>query len=141
YYMQQARKIYNYIPVYRRKASEHINTMPLWRVYKLQIYFTAKGLIDYFLVKEDLSLPTTGGALAGSGLAVIASTSQKEGKLFKDLKANIIQALHNLDKEAEIMQNVKASRANQVPWLIYTGFPMHLQGLRDTEIISSYTLP
>jgi hypothetical protein len=35
YYMQQARKIYNYMPVYRRKALEYINAMPLWRVYKL----------------------------------------------------------------------------------------------------------
>ncbi|KAJ9412651.1 hypothetical protein QL093DRAFT_2561487 [Fusarium oxysporum] len=87
------------MPVYGRKASEHINAMPLWRAYKLQIYFTAKGLIDYFL------------------------------------------ASRNLDKEAEIMQDVEASQANWVPWLVYTGFPMHLQGLRDTEIISSYALP
>ncbi|KNB20064.1 hypothetical protein FOXG_17300 [Fusarium oxysporum f. sp. lycopersici 4287] len=87
--LQKARKMYNHMPVYGRKASEHINAMPLWRAYKLQIYFTAKGLIDYFLVEEDLSLPTTGGALAGSGLAM-ASMSQEEGKLFKDLKADII---------------------------------------------------
>ncbi|KAF5573044.1 telomere-associated recq helicase [Fusarium pseudocircinatum] len=71
----------------------------------------------------------------------MASTSQEEGKLFKDLKANIIQASRDLDKEAEIVQDVKASRANRVPWLIHTGFPTHLQGLRDTEIISSYALP
>ncbi|KAH7183894.1 hypothetical protein BKA60DRAFT_419500, partial [Fusarium oxysporum] len=129
YCMRQARKIHDYMPVYRRKASEYTNTMPLWRAYKLQTYFTAKGLIDYFLVEEDLSLPLTGGALAGSGLAM-ASTSQEEGKLFKDLKADIIQALRDLDKEAEI-----------VPWLVYTGFLMHLQGLCDTEIISSYALP
>ncbi|WKT45395.1 hypothetical protein QSH57_010248 [Fusarium oxysporum f. sp. vasinfectum] len=68
--------------------------MPLWRAFE-----------------EDLSLPLIGGALAGSGLAM-ASTSQEEGKLFKDLKADIIQALYNLDKEAEIMQDVEASRAN-----------------------------
>jgi hypothetical protein len=67
--------------------------------------------------------------------------SQEEGKLFKDLKANIIQASRNLDKEAEIVQDVEASRADRVPWLIYTGFPIHLQGLCDTEIMSSYTLP
>ncbi|KAI7767507.1 hypothetical protein LZL87_013752 [Fusarium oxysporum] len=115
--------------------------MPLWRACKLQTYFTAKGLIDYFLVEEDPSLLTIGGALAGSGLAIMASTSQEEGKLFKDLKADIIQASRNLDKEAEIMQDVEASRADQVPWLIYTRFPTHLQGLRDTEIMSSYTLP
>ncbi|RKK19065.1 hypothetical protein BFJ65_g571 [Fusarium oxysporum f. sp. cepae] len=70
----------------------------------------------------------------------MASTSQEEGKLFEDLKANIIQASRDLDKEAEIVQDVEASRADRVPWLVHTGFPMHLQGLRDTEIISSYAL-
>ncbi|KAM0362980.1 hypothetical protein ACHAO7_010767 [Fusarium culmorum] len=85
--------------------------MPLWRACKLQTYFTAKGLIDYLLVEEDPSLPTTGGALAGSGLAM-APTSQEEGKLFEDLKADIIQASRDLDKEAEIVQDVEASRAD-----------------------------
>jgi hypothetical protein len=33
--MQQARKIYNYMPVHRRKALKYINTMPLWRACKL----------------------------------------------------------------------------------------------------------
>ncbi|KAK2666817.1 Helicase, C-terminal [Fusarium oxysporum f. sp. vasinfectum] len=114
--------------------------MPLWRACKLQTYFTAKGLIDYFLVEEDPSLPLTGGALAGSGLAM-ASTSQEEGKLFEDLKADIIQASRDLDKEAEIVQDVEASRADRVPWLVHTGFPTHLQGLRDTEIMSSDKSP
>ncbi|PCD22149.1 hypothetical protein AU210_015948 [Fusarium oxysporum f. sp. radicis-cucumerinum] len=113
--------------------------MPLWRACKLQTYFTAKGLIDYFLVEEDPSLPTTGGALAGSGLAM-GSTSQEEGELFEDLKADIIQASRDLDKEAEIVQDVEASRADRVPWLVHTGFPTHLQGLRDTEIKSSRIL-
>ncbi|SCO90084.1 uncharacterized protein FRV6_14212 [Fusarium oxysporum] len=99
YYTRRARKIYNYMPVHGRKASEHTNAIPLWRACKLQTYFTAKGLINYFL------------------------------------------ALRDLDKEAEIMQDVEASRADRVPWLVHTGFPTHLQGLRDTEIISSYALP
>ncbi|KAH7199166.1 hypothetical protein BKA60DRAFT_583095 [Fusarium oxysporum] len=71
----------------------------------------------------------------------MASTSQEEGKLFKDLKADIIQASRDLDKEAEIVQDVEASRADRVPWLVHTGFPTHLQGLHDTEIMSSYALP
>ncbi|KAJ0134278.1 hypothetical protein HZ326_22663 [Fusarium oxysporum f. sp. albedinis] len=140
YCTRRARKIYNHMPVHRRKASEYTNAIPLWRACKLQTYFTAKGLIDYFLVEEDPSLPLTGGALAGSGLAM-ASTSQEEGKLFEDLKADIIQASRDLDKEAEIVQDVEASRADRVPWLVHTGFPTHLQGLRDTEIMSSYALP
>ncbi|RKK93567.1 hypothetical protein BFJ70_g17731, partial [Fusarium oxysporum] len=140
YCTRRARKMHDHMPVHGRKASEHTNAMPLWRACKLQTYFTAKGLIDYFLVEEDPSLPTTGGALAGSGLAM-ASTSQEEGKLFEDLKADIIQASRDLDKEAEIVQDVEASRADRVPWLVHTGFPTHLQGLRDTEIMSSYALP
>ncbi|SCO86116.1 uncharacterized protein FRV6_10243 [Fusarium oxysporum] len=114
YCTRRARKMYDHMPVHGRKASEHTNAMPLWRACKLQTYFTAKGLIDYFLVEEDPSLPLTGGALAGSGLAM-ASTSQEEGKLFEDLKADIIQASHDLDKEAEIVQDVEASRADRVP--------------------------
>ncbi|GKU10505.1 unnamed protein product, partial [Fusarium langsethiae] len=141
YCTRRARKMYDHMPVHGRKASEHTNAMPLWRACKLQTYFTAKGLIDYFLVEEDPSLPLTGGALAGSGLSIMASTSQEEGKLFEDLKADIIQASRDLDKEAEIVQDVEASRADRVPWLVHTGFPTHLQGLRDTEIMSSYALP
>ncbi|RBA14537.1 hypothetical protein FPRO05_03329 [Fusarium proliferatum] len=140
YCTRRDRKMYDHMPVHGRKASEHTDAVALWRACKLQTYFTAKGLIDYFLVEEDPSLPLTGGALEGSGLAM-ASTSQEEGKLFEDLKADIIQASHDLDKEAEIVQDVEASRADRVPWLVHTGFPTHLQGLRDTEIMSSYALP
>ncbi|SPJ84073.1 uncharacterized protein FTOL_10589 [Fusarium torulosum] len=99
--------------------------MPLWRVCKLQTYFTAKGLIDYFVV-EDPSPSMTGGVPSGTGLAT-APTSQEEGKLFEDLKADIIQASRDLDEEAGIVQDVEESRADR--------------GLRDTEIISSYALP
>ncbi|KAM0226644.1 hypothetical protein ACHAP5_012369, partial [Fusarium lateritium] len=67
--------------------------------------------------------------------------SQEEGKLFDDLKADIIQASHNLDIKAEIVQGVEMSHADRVPWLIRTGFATHLQGLRDAEILSSYALP
>ncbi|CZR49829.1 uncharacterized protein FPRO_16037 [Fusarium proliferatum ET1] len=114
------------MPVHRKKASKHTDAILLWGACKLQKYFTAKGLIDYFVVKEDLSLPITGGVLIGSGLAT-ASASQKEGKLFEELKANIIQASRDLEKEAEIVQDVEASRADR--------------GLHDAEIISSYALP
>jgi hypothetical protein len=128
------------MPVHVRKASEHTNAMSLWRTCKLQTYFTAKGFIEYFVVEEDPSLSTTGAALAGSGPA-IESPSPEERKLFEDLKADIIQASRDLDEEAEIVQDVEASRADRVPWLVHTGFPTHLQGLRDAEIMSAYALP
>ncbi|KAI3567780.1 hypothetical protein IWW34DRAFT_641690 [Fusarium oxysporum f. sp. albedinis] len=71
----------------------------------------------------------------------MAPTSQEEGKLFEDLKADIIQASRDLEEKAGIVEGIDESRADRVPWLIHTGFPTHLQGLRDTEIISSYALP
>ncbi|KAL5603437.1 hypothetical protein FOVSG1_006187 [Fusarium oxysporum f. sp. vasinfectum] len=66
-----------------------------------QTYFTAKGLINYFVV-EDPSPPTTGGAPLGPS-PVMAPTPQEEGKQFEDLKADIIQASRDPDKEAEIV--------------------------------------
>ncbi|KAJ4176250.1 hypothetical protein NW767_015506 [Fusarium falciforme] len=39
------------------------------------------------------------------------------------------------------MQDVGESRADRVPWLVHTGFPAHMRGLRDAEIQSSYSLP
>jgi hypothetical protein len=132
-------KIYDRTSAPGEKSSEHTAAMPLWRACKLQTYFTAKGLIDYFVV-EDPSPSMTGGVPSGTGLAT-APTSQEEGKLFEDLKADIIQASRDLDEEAGIVQDVEESRADRVPWLIHAGFPTHLQGLRDTEIISSYALP
>ncbi|KAI1029519.1 hypothetical protein LB504_010609 [Fusarium proliferatum] len=62
----------------------------------------AKGLINYFLVKENLSL-------------LIIEAVLKEGKLFKDLKADIIKALYNLDIEAKIIQDIKVLQANWMP--------------------------
>ncbi|KAH7465222.1 hypothetical protein FOMA001_g17347 [Fusarium oxysporum f. sp. matthiolae] len=99
YCTRWVRKMHDHMPVHGKKASEHTNAMPLWRACKLQTYFTAKGLINYFVVEEDPSLPTTGGVLAGSGLAT-ASASQEEGKLFGELKADIIQASRDLEEEA-----------------------------------------
>jgi hypothetical protein len=134
----------DHTPAHGKKASQHTSNAPLWSACKLQTYFTAKGRIDYFVVAEEegeqsssslsssSSLPATGGEPA---------PSQNEGKLFSDLKADVIQASHDLDSRAEIVQGVEASRADRVPWLVRTGFAAHLQGLRDAEILSSYALP
>ncbi|KAG6989614.1 hypothetical protein FocnCong_v020781 [Fusarium oxysporum f. sp. conglutinans] len=111
--------MHGHMPVHGRKASEHTNAVPLWRACKLQTYFTAKGLIDYFLVEEDLSLPLTGEALAGSGLAM-ASTSQEEGKLFEDLKADIIQRgfreeVHEAEEGERLMRRLWFSLQLAIP--------------------------
>ncbi|KAF6517688.1 hypothetical protein HZS61_003249 [Fusarium oxysporum f. sp. conglutinans] len=107
--------MHGHMPVHGRKASEHTNAVPLWRACKLQTYFTAKGLIDYFLVEEDLSLPLTGEALAGSGLAM-ASTSQEEGKLFEDLKADIIQ--RGFREEVHEAEEGERKTDNTVPRIV-----------------------
>lgn len=67
--------------------------------------------------------------------------SQEEGKLFGELKADITQASRDLDEKAKVVQAIEESRADRIPWLVHTGFPTHLQGLRDIEIHSSYSLP
>ncbi|SCO76796.1 uncharacterized protein FRV6_01008 [Fusarium oxysporum] len=138
YCTRHIKTIHDYAPAHGKKASQHTSDAPLWRACKLQTYFTAKGRIDYFVVAEEerpspSSLPATRRGEP--------APSQEEGKLFDDLKADIIQASHDLDSKAEIIQGVKVSRADRVPWLIRTGFATHLQGLRDAEILSSYALP
>ncbi|KAH6986774.1 hypothetical protein EDB80DRAFT_818474 [Ilyonectria destructans] len=67
--------------------------------------------------------------------------SQEEGKLFSELKTDIIQESRDLNEKAKVVQAIEESRADRVPWLVHTGFPTHLQGLRDVEIQSSYSLP
>ncbi|KAH7219776.1 hypothetical protein DER44DRAFT_651938, partial [Fusarium oxysporum] len=66
---------------------------------------------------------------------------QEEGKLFGNLKADVNQALCNLDSQAEIIQGIEALCADRVPWLIYTGFAAYLRRLRDSEILLLYALP
>lgn len=138
YCTRRIETMHDHAPAHGKKASQHTSDAPLWRACKLQTYFTAKGRIDYFVVAEEerpspSSLPATGRGEP--------APSQEEGKLFDDLKADIIQASHDLDSKAEIVQGVEVSRADRVPWLIRTGFATHLQGLRDAEILSSYALP
>ncbi|KAH7118689.1 hypothetical protein B0J13DRAFT_458074, partial [Dactylonectria estremocensis] len=64
-----------------------------------------------------------------------------EGRLFDGLREDLQQATRDLDEKAAIVQDVEESRADREPWVVYTGFPTHLQGLRDAEIKSSYKLP
>ncbi|KAJ0126877.1 Uncharacterized protein HZ326_30017 [Fusarium oxysporum f. sp. albedinis] len=119
-------QMYDRMSAPSKKSSKHTGAVPRWRTCKLQTYFTAKGLIDYFMVEDP--------SPSGAGLAT-APMSQEEGKLFENLKADIIQASRDLDEEAGIVQDVEESRADRVPWLVHTGFPTHLRGLRDAEII------
>jgi hypothetical protein len=61
--------------------------------------------------------------------------------LFTILKGDIASAERELDEKGSIVQSIEGSRTERVPWLARTGFYSHLEGLRDEEIKSSYTLP
>jgi hypothetical protein len=48
----------------------------------------------------------------------------------------------DLEKQVTIVQDIRDSRSERVPWLHdVTGFPYHLTTLKDEEIWSSYKLP
>ncbi|KAM6508149.1 hypothetical protein FALCPG4_018036 [Fusarium falciforme] len=57
------------------------------------------------------------------------------------MRADRIQASRDVEEKGGVVEGESAARADRVPWLVRTGFPDHLQGLRDLEIRSSYTLP
>ncbi|KAH6974032.1 hypothetical protein EDB80DRAFT_693274 [Ilyonectria destructans] len=130
------------MPAHGRKASQHKQDAPLWRACKLQTYFTAKGRIDYFIVEGPSSSSSSASRGEASVLGFLTPPlSQEEGKLFDGLKVDIVQASRDLEEKAGVVQDVGESRADRVPWLVHTGFPTHMRGLRDAEIQSSYSLP
>ncbi|KAL7940363.1 hypothetical protein V8C42DRAFT_362771 [Trichoderma barbatum] len=101
----------------------------------LQTYSTAKGRIDYFVVlaaDDDEK-----GAAHIGGVSITDPEEDLFGRLEQDAKA----AALDLDGKAGIFQVTDGSRWERIPWLSHTGFPTHLQGLRDREIRSSYALP
>ncbi|EXK26267.1 hypothetical protein FOMG_17169 [Fusarium oxysporum f. sp. melonis 26406] len=150
YCTRRIEKMHDHMPAHGKRASQYTDDRPLWRSCRLQTYFTAKGLIDYFVIDDPSISPRTGAAGAagavsgpptlGSSLP-ISPSSQEEGKLFEDLKADVIRASRDVEEKASVVEGIDESRADRVPWLIHTGFPTHLRGLRDTKIISSYALP
>ncbi|KAJ3453736.1 hypothetical protein MRS44_018368 [Fusarium solani] len=131
--------MHQHMPAHGMKASQHREAVPLWRGCMLQTYFTAKGRIDYFIVEEPSLSSSPSGEV--SALRFLLPPSQEEGKLFNELKADLAQASRDLEEQAGVMQDVGESRADRVPWLVHTGFPAHMRGLRDAEIQSSYSLP
>jgi hypothetical protein len=133
--------MHDHTQAHGKKASQHTSNAPLWRACKLQTYSTAKGRIDYFVVAEEAELSSSSPLSSLPAMGREPAPSQDEGKLFGDLKADVIQASYDLASRAEIVQGVEVSRADRVPWLVRTGFAAHLQGLRDAEILSSYALP
>lgn len=86
-------------------------------VCKLQTYFTAKGLIDYFVVvearEEEGPCVTRGQTTA---------LTEGEQAYFKELEEDCAKAKAEVVREAGIVHDFEDSRASCVPWLERTGF-------------------
>ena len=124
--------------VHQTPAREH-QTTPLWEECTLQTYFVGKGRIDYFVV-----VPSNGQGLEREVTNCFRNTAQAseaERVCFVELERDQEGARHDLRKQASVVQDLGTSRAERVPWLERTGFPSHLRGMKDSEILSSYRLP
>jgi hypothetical protein len=64
-----------------------------------------------------------------------------ERELLDRLSERVENAAHELERKAATVESIDQDRRFMDRWLIHTGFPIHLQGLRDTEIRSSFRLP
>jgi hypothetical protein len=121
------------VSIHKLKAVSH-RSSPLWKKYKLQTYFTRKGLIDYFVVVERQKK---------KGKHILDSSLLKETKkvLFEKLEQDYKDMKCDLEEQATIIQDIRDSRSERVLWLYdVTGFPYHNTMLKDEEIWSSYKL-
>jgi hypothetical protein len=141
-------KMYDHmLPAYSVRAVEHDRqTRLLWRIYMLQTYFTAKGQIDYFVVTDSTCNRCDGSSAcchpqqAGLSLQQIQLPSSPERALLKTLQADAMQARHDMDEAAFMVQDAGEGRADMEAWAVRMGLAGHLRGLRDDEIHLSYQL-
>ena len=145
----------NHLPSHGQTAQEHRLT-PLWRPCQLQTYFTAGGRIDYFEVTGPAATSQSQGSGEGSGsgsdslpaapttattAATTATAIAAQQALFTNIEQDAGTIQQDVDRQAVIVQDLNASRTEQVPWLDKTGFPAYLAGLQDSQIKSAYKLP
>jgi hypothetical protein len=77
----------------------------------------------------------TAGTAIGVGTGIEATEAVEEAAaaaekaLFASLEHDASAVQEDLNKEAAIVQDISASRAERVPWLEKTGFPAYLAGL------------
>jgi hypothetical protein len=65
-------RMHDHMPKHGRTASQHQNGVaPLWRACLLQTYFTAGGLIDYFVVDGDGQDPPVPSTMCSVSTAVL----------------------------------------------------------------------
>ena len=147
YMTRRIKLMRDHLTVHDNKGKQHSDATPLWRVCKLQTYFTAKGMIDYFEVEDaaptisqqaaplDISPSSSSSSTSVSATAVQHARSQFH-QVIKDQICHRSR-LSDVGRDALRFD----SRSDFEPWLVTTGFPTHLDGLRDAEIRSSYLLP
>ena len=119
--------------VYEIKVKEYKKS-PLQKKYKLQTYFTKKGLINYFIIVESLSQ---------SSKSKLDSTRLVETKeeLFIKLEKDYSDIKVNIKEQASIIYNIRDLRLEKVLQLYnITGFLYYNTTLKDEEIQSSYKL-
>jgi hypothetical protein len=124
---------------HKAKAKDH-KISALWKHCKLQTYFTAKGLIDYFVV-VDTSIREHRSITSVKVLATPLLPTEGEKAYFKEVEADYNRIKDEIAEQAGIVHDFEDSRSSRQPWLEKTAFPSHLAGLLDEEIHTSYTLP
>lgn len=128
--------MHDHMSKHRRTASQHTVKTPLWESCTLQTYFTAKHLINYFVVVKPES--------RGQGADIVRAgppPSEEERRMLEGLRKDMRQANRDLDAKAAAVEGPGQGRGEMERWLVHTGFPVHLQGLSDDEIRSSFRLP
>ncbi|KJZ69386.1 hypothetical protein HIM_11225 [Hirsutella minnesotensis 3608] len=117
--------MHDHMPRHGKKASQHgRGGMALWHPCRLQTYFTAKGLIDYFVVESATGPWTADESAAAPGTSTQAPPPRKEEtRLFEGLKEDLKTAVRDLDERAARVEDTGDSRADRESWLLRTGFP------------------
>jgi hypothetical protein len=95
--------------VYKILAVGH-KISPLWKEYKLQTYFTRKGLIDYFEVTN--SSPTERMSAAINSTTLLTESKRL---CFEKASADYKTVKDEIAKEAGIVYDFKDSWASRVP--------------------------
>ena len=124
--------MHGHMPRPGKTGSQNSKDAPLWAGCTLQSYFTAKGLIDYFVViePEDAGQGSSQDANAGTAGLSGPPPSSPERRMFDGLRESVRQADRDLDAKAAFVEEPGQGRADRERWLVYTGFPTHLRGLR-----------
>ena len=123
-------------------SMQHTAEVPLWQACHLQTYFTAGGLINYFLVSGDGEGEETDAAgMAGQAQQMQPVPPPSHVRALDRIRADAEEAARDKAAQAAQVEAMDCARADREPWLLRCGFPDHLRGLADGEIRSSYQLP